>query len=87
MFTPFLEMINHHADLQKEKEKEYLTGLDEIHDMISPENLYIELLRNQNRKKLNNLLVGVEKYRLWAHCNSKYFILIFLCNEKLLRVL
>lgn len=63
--TPILQMVNDRSLVQAEKEKEFLSGLEDISDMISAENLCNKQSREENKNKLNALLQGIEKYKAW----------------------
>lgn len=65
--APSLQMMNDRSLVQAEKEKEYLNELDDIFEMISSENLCDKQSRDKNKKKLDVLLQGVEKYKEWMH--------------------
>lgn len=65
--TPILQMRNDRDLIQAEKEKEYLNGLNNILEMIRPENLCDKPSRHENKKKLDTLLQGVKKYKAWMH--------------------
>ncbi len=65
--APILQMVNDRGLIQAEKEKEYLNGLYDISEMISSENLCDKQSRDENKKKLDTLLQGVEKYKAWMH--------------------
>lgn len=64
--APILQMVNDRSLIQAEKEKEFLSGLEDISDMISSENLCNKQLREENKNKLNTLLQGIEKYKAWV---------------------
>ena len=63
--APILQMVNDRSLVQAEKEKEFLSGLEDIFDMISSENLCDKQSREENKNKLNTLLQGIEKYKAW----------------------
>jgi len=65
--APILQMVNDRSLVQAEKEKEFLSGLEDISDMISSENLCDKQSREENKNKLNTLLQGIEKYKAWMH--------------------
>lgn len=64
--APIFQMLNDRSLIQAEKEKEFLSGLEDISDMISSENLCNEESREENKNKLNTLLQGIEKYKAWT---------------------
>ena len=63
--APILQMVNDRSLVQAEKEKEFLSGLEDISDMISSEKLCDKQSREENKNKLNTLLQGIEKYKAW----------------------
>lgn len=65
--APLLQIMNDVDHSREKKEEEYLGEVDKIYDMISPENLSDKQSRDKNKKQLETLLEGVEKYRAWLH--------------------
>lgn len=65
--APILQIMNDVQHAQEKKEEECLGGLYKIYDMLKSENLADKQLRDDNKKQLDTLLQGLEKYRTWLH--------------------